>query len=67
MHPNPSTGEIVFDFEGGIKMDLKLYNSHGLLVYLNQIGSGEGQDISMLSSGFYYAELGDKVFKLVKL
>ena len=48
-------------------MDLKLYNSHGVLVYFTQISSGEPHDISMLSSGFYYAALGEKVFKLVKL
>jgi len=67
MHPNPTTGEFVFDYEGGIEMDLKLYNSHGVLVYFTQISSGESHDISMLSSGFYYAALGEKVFKLVKL
>ena len=48
-------------------MDLKLYNSNGVLVYANLISSGEIQDVSTLSSGFYYVELGEEVFKLVKL
>ena len=67
MHPNPSSGFVVFDYEGEAKLELNLYNSHGLQVYEGQIGSGDIQDISLLPQGFYYAELGGKVFKLVKL
>ena len=67
MYPNPSIGEIVFDYKSGVQMDLKLYNSNGVLVYANLISSGEIQDVSTLSSGFYYVELGEEVFKLVKL
>ena len=67
MYPNPSIGEIVFYYKGGAQMDLKLYNSNGVLVYANLISSGEIQDVSTLSSGFYYVELGEEVFKLVKL
>jgi hypothetical protein len=66
MHPNPSMGNVVFDFDGG-EVDLMLYNSHGVLVYNKRIFSGEIQDVSFLKQGVYYAELSGEIFKLVKL
>lgn len=66
MHPNPSMGNVVFDFDGG-EVDLMLYNSHGVLVYNKRIFSGEIQDVSFLKQGVYYAELSGEIIKLVKL
>jgi hypothetical protein len=66
MHPNPSMGDVVFDFDEG-EIDLMLYNSHGVLVYNKRIFSGEIQDVSFLKQGVYYAELSGEIFKLVKL
>ena len=67
MHPNPSSGNIVFDYESGAELELFLYNSRGILVHNKQIRSGEIQDISILPRGFYYAELNGEVFKLIRL
>ena len=67
MHPNPSSGNIVFDYESGAELELFLYNSRGILVYNKQIRSGEIQDISILPRGFYYVELNGEVFKLIRL
>ncbi len=67
MYPNPSMGEVTFDYDGEGEMDLEIYDNQGLLVYNKRIGSGENLDISMLSNGFYYVQLGEGIFKLVKL
>ena len=67
VHPNPSLGNIVFDYEGGAQLELCVYNNHGGLVYTNQIKSGEIQDLSFIPRGFYYAELSGEVFKLIRL